>query len=194
MKYAKKPDLHAPRYRKSSVHMLNADFIKLLREKVPGCNVLSDKEIRNLITTFNGNLWKTAIEMRDGVELPYQLGHIFIGTCPPKSKTKNVDFKTSADYMKVIQHRNWESDNYLAKIFYTTFGSKYKFKNNELWAFNPTRSFKREVGKTYPKLWKQYVQVDPCKKISAVYKSEAYKILRVEESEFNIHNYNEFDL
>lgn len=193
MKAARKPDLHAPRYRRPATSIVNADFIKQLREKVPGCNVLNDREIKEVIKTFNGILWQTAIDTRDGVELPNQLGHIFIGTCPPK-KAKNVDFKVSAEYLKVIQHRNWESDNYLAKIFYTTFGSKYRFKHHELWAFNPTRAFKREVGKTYPKYWKQYVMVDPTKKISFVYKSDDYKMTRVEEAVNSIDKYNEFEL
>lgn len=172
---------------------MNAAFIKQLREKVPGCNVLNDKEIKEVIQTFNGILWQTAIDVRDGVELPNQLGHIFIGTCPPK-KSKNVDFKLSADYLKVVQHRNWESDNYLAKIFYTTFGSKYRFKHHELWAFNPTRAFKREVGKTYPQKWKQYVMVDPSKKISYIYKASEAQIYKAEQTEISLETYNEFDL
>lgn len=193
MKAAKKPDLHAPRFRKTATGIMNAAFIKQLREKVPGCNVLNDKEIKEVIQTSNGILWQTAIDVRDGVELPNQLGHIFIGTCPPK-KSKNVDFKLSADYLKVVQHRNWESDNYLAKIFYTTFGSKYRFKHHELWAFNPTRAFKREVGKTYPQKWKQYVMVDPSKKISYIYKASEAQIYKAEQTEISLETYNEFDL
>lgn len=193
MKAAKKPDLHAPRFRKTATGIMNAAFIKQLREKVPGCNVLNDKEIKEVINTFNGILWQTAIDVRDGVELPDQLGHIFIGTCPPK-KSKNVDFKLSADYLKVIQHRNWESDNYLAKIFYTTFGSKYRFKHHELWAFNPTRAFKREVGKTYPQKWKQYVMIDPAKKISYIYKANSAQMRAAEQTEISLETYNEFDL
>jgi hypothetical protein len=193
MKAARKPDLHAPRFRKTATGIVNAAFIKQLRAKVPGCNVLSDKQIKEVITTFNGILWQTAIESRDGIELPNRLGHVFIGTCPPK-KSKNVDFKISADYLKVIQHRNWESDNYLAKIFYTTYGSRYRFKHHDLWAFNPTRAFKREVGRTYPDNWKKYVMVDPHKKLSIVYKKEDYKMIRIEEAKANIDQYNEFDL
>jgi phage FluMu protein Com len=193
MKAAKKPDLHAPRYRKCASGMLNAAFIEQLREKVPGCNVLNDKEIKEVIKTFNGIVWQTAIDVRDGVELPNQLGHIFIGTCPPK-KSKNVDFKLSADFKKVIQHRNWESDNYLAKIFYTTFGSKYRFKHHELWAFNPTRAFKREVGRTYPEYWKRYVMVDPHKKISYVYRDNINAMEQMKQDAITLENYNEFDL
>jgi hypothetical protein len=63
-----------------------------------------------------------------------------------------------------------------------------------LWAFNPTRKFKRTVGKTYPELWKKYIMVDPKKKISYVYKTTEDEILRNEISSENIEEYNEFDL
>lgn len=193
MREARKPNLNGPRYRKPSKNLLTKEFIKKLRENVPGCNVLSDDQIKEVIYKFNTNVWKTVIEVRDGVELPNLLGHVFIGTCQPK-KSKNVDFKASADYLKVIQHRNWESDNYLAKIFYTTYGTRYRFKNNEIWAFNPARAFTRMVGKTYPQLWKQYVVVDPTRKISKLFKSYDYQMQRVEQTKDTIENYNEFDL
>lgn len=194
MKEAKKPDLKAPRYRKPAPTLLSKEAIAVMREKVPGCNVLSDRQIKDVIYEFNEMVWTTVISERDGVELPNQLGHIFIGTCPAKKKTKNVDFKASADYLKVIQHRNWESDNYLAKIFYTSYGSKYRYRHNDLWAFNPTRKFKRMVGKTYPELWKKYIMVDPKKKISYVYKTTENEIVRNEISSETINEYNEFDL
>ena len=193
MKDARKVDLHAPRFRKLTLGTLNAEFIKELRAKIPATKDLSVQEIKEIITTFNGELWMTAIEQRDGVEIPEQIGHMFIGTCPPK-KRKNVDFRTTLDHLKVIQHRNWESDQHLAKIFYTTFGTKYRFKNNELWGFIATRDFKRKVGSTYPLLWKQYLQVDPKMKMSGFYRSMMYKIEREESAKEQIQTYNEFEL
>lgn len=193
MKSARKPDVKAPRFRKCAKGTLNAAFIKELREKIPGVNVLSDQQIKDVIHAFNGNLWQAAVDTRDGVELPYQLGHIFIGTCQMK-KSKNVDFRSSAEYKLVVQHRNWESDNHLAKIFYSTYPSKYRFKNHEIWAFDPTRAFKRTVGKTYPENWKKYLVIDPMRKINALYRSDNYKMIRSEDAEQNIHTYNEFDL
>jgi hypothetical protein len=193
MKEARKPNLNAPRFRRSAQGTLNSDFIELLKQKVPSAKDLSAEQIKKIIHTFNRDLWSAAIENRDGVEIPEQVGHLFIGTCPPKRKP-NVDFKTSAEYLKVIQHRNWESDQYLAKIFYTTYGTKYRFKNHELWGFVATRDFKRMVGKTYPQKWKQYVEVDPKIKISSMFRANAYKMNRAKDAEKNITLYNEFDL
>jgi hypothetical protein len=192
MKNAKKLDLHAPRFRRIAEGTLNNEFVKLIKEQIPSTKELTAAEIKTIISTFNGELWQTAVDKRDGVEIPEQIGHIFIGTCPPKKK--NVDFKSTLQYMKVIQHRNWESDQHLAKIFYTTFGTKYRFKNNELWGFVPTRDFKRRVGKTYPKKWKQYVQVDPTMKMSGFYRSMMNKMRTEEAAKELIETYNEFEL
>jgi hypothetical protein len=193
MKDAKKLDLNAPRFRRIALGTLNAAFIKSCKEKLPAAKMLTAAQIKEIITTFNGVLWEIAIEKRDGVEIPEQIGHLFIGTCPPKKK-KNVDFKTTLEYMKVIQHRNWESDQHLAKIFYSTFATKYRFKNNDLWGFVPTRDFKRAVGRTYPEKWKQYVEVDPRLKMAGLYRSMEYRMEREDQARDQISTYNEFEL
>jgi hypothetical protein len=175
------PDLNAPRFRNKTEGTLNKEFLEALRENVKSVKTLTDSEIKNLIVTFNGNVWKKVIDKRDGVDLPEQLGHIFIGTCQPP-KSKNVDFKSSMQHLKVVQHRNWESDNYLAKIFFTNYATKYKFKNHELWGFTPIRQFKRTLAKEYPKRWKQYVEIDSGKKISGLYKMRSLKIEKQERT------------
>lgn len=193
MREARKPDLHAPRFRRQIDFTLNAEFYELLKEKVPAAKELTNAQLKDLIMTFNGQVWQAAIDNRDGVEIPEQIGHLFIGTCPPK-KRKNVDFKKSADYLKVIEHRNWESDNYLAKIFFTTYGTKYRFKNHELWGFIPTRAFKRKVGKTYPLNWKRYIEVDPRLKLSFIYRKNMVEFRNMDVAEQQMSTYNEFEL
>lgn len=188
-----KPDLNAPRFRKMTDGTLNTDFIKMLKEKVPSSVNLTSQEIKSIISTFNENVWKSVIDKRDGVELPEQIGHLFIGTCPPPKK-KNIDFKASENYLHTVQHRNYESDQYLAKIFFTTFGSKYRFKNHELWAFDATRNFSRTVSTTYPENWKKYLQVDPKVKISNIYKSNVYRLEKKDEEQELLKHYDEFEL
>jgi hypothetical protein len=133
MNEIKKPDLNAPRFRKTSCNTLTIDFIKGFRIKFPQYENLSDNQIKEIIHSFNENIWKTTIKKRDGVELPLQIGHMFIGTCPPPKRRYNMDMKTSLEYMQKIKHRNWESDQYLAKIFYTNAASKYRFQFSNLW-------------------------------------------------------------
>jgi len=188
-----KPDLNAPRYRKSFHNTFNLEFIKNFRTRFPQYNSLSDKDIKNIIYTFNENVWKTTITNRDGVELPSQIGHIFIGTCPAAKKRYNMDMKTSLDYMLKIKHRNWESDQHVAKIFYTTFGTKYRFRNHELWAFDSARVYSRQVSAEYPEKWKLYVEVDPHRKISTIFRNKNYKRTKEEEEREMLKDYNEFE-
>ena len=194
MNEIRKPDLNAPRFRKIAFGTLTIDFIKGFRIRFPQYDSLSDADVKNIIHSFNENVWKTTIDLRDGVELPSQIGHMFIGTCPSPTKRYNTDMKTSLEYMQRIKHRNWESDQHIAKIFFTTYANKYKFKNHELWAFNATRDFSRSVSASYPENWKKYVEVDPFVKISKAFYSSKYKMDREEATVDLLQEYNEFDL
>jgi hypothetical protein len=132
------------------------------------------------------------IKERDGVQLPEQLGYIFIGSCPRKKS--NVDFKKSEHYGTVLQNQNWESDDYLAKIFYTNFETKYRFKNHDLWGFKGLRDFTRAVGQAYPAEWKKYLQVDNKMKISRLFRQQKFKQFKTEETAELLKTYDEFNL
>ena len=118
---------------------------------------------------FNERIWKEVIENRDGVELPDSLGYIFIGTCPA-AKSVNTDYALSKKYGKVLQNKNWETDGKVAKIFYTNYSTKYRFKNRELWQFTAVRQFKRAVAKSYPKKWTKYIRMENKKRVADMYK------------------------
>ena len=188
----KKPDLNAPRYRPKKLNLCNKDFISSFKTAFPKYKDVPDDVLKNIITTFNGKIWKTVVELRDGVELPEQLGYIFIGSCPRKKS--NVDFKKSEHYGTVLQNQNWESDQFVAKIFYTNFETKYRFKNHDLWGFKGLRDFTRMVGQTYPIEWKKYLQVDNKIKISRLFRIEKFKQFKTEETAELLKNYDEFNL
>jgi hypothetical protein len=191
-KQYKKPDLNAPRYRPKKLNLTNVDFYNKFIEDNPKYSNLSIDDFKNVIKTFNGFIWKAAIDERDGVQLPEQLGFIFIGSCPRKKS--NVDYKKSEDYGVILQNQNWESDQYLAKIFYTNFETKYRFKNHDLWGFKGVRDFTRGVGQTYPKEWKKYIQVDNLVKISRLFRMEKFKQFKTDETTELLKNYDEFNL
>jgi hypothetical protein len=77
---------------------------------------------------FNQILYETVIETRDGVQLPEQIGWLFIGTCPT-SKKRNINYVKSNKYGVEITNNNWETDGKLAKIFFTNYAPKHKIKN-----------------------------------------------------------------
>jgi hypothetical protein len=191
-KQYKKPDLNAPRYRPTKLNLTNVDFYNRFIQDNPKHNQLTINQFKDVIKTFNGKIWEAVINERDGVQLPEQLGYIFIGSCPRKKS--NVDYKKSEEYGVVLQNQNWESDQYLAKIFYTNFETKYRFKNHELWGFKGLRDFTRAVGKAYPKQWKKYVEVDNKLKISRLFRMEKFKQFKTEETAELLKNYDEFNL
>jgi hypothetical protein len=188
----KKPDLNAPRYRPKKLNLTNIDFYKKFIEDNPKYSALTIDQFKDIIKTFNGLIWENVIEDRDGVQLPEQLGYLFIGSCPRKKS--NVDFKKSEHYGVVLQNQNWESDNYTAKIFYTNYETKYRFKNHELWGFKGVRDFTRTVGQTYPKEWKKYIQVDDLIRVSKLFRIEKFKQTKKEETTDLLKDYDEFNL
>lgn len=176
MREPQKINLKGPRYKAPRFNTTSPECLKEISAHTD-CMVKDIKKIKKIIVAANKAIADTVIDFRDGIELPEQLGYMFLGTCQPKVR-KNVDFKTTNYYQKVIQHRNWESDNYLAKIFYTNFETKYKFKFHEVWGFKACREFTQTVGKEYPENWKKYIQVDHTLKISRLYRDYIASIKR----------------
>lgn len=190
MKEFNKPDLNAPRFRPKKLNILNQKFCEKFHRQNPKYRHLSTDKIKSIISTMNGIIYSTVIQERDGVELPEQLGYLFIGTCPRKI-SDNIDYQKSIQYGRKLQNQNWESDQYTAKIFYTNFETKYRFKFHEMWGFTGVRDFKREVGKTYPTLWKQYVVIDNLQKVSKLFRTYRYREFQKKETELNLLNYDE---
>jgi hypothetical protein len=193
MREFKKPDLNAPRFRPKSLKLLNKIFYNHVKQLHPNLNNYSDEQIKLIVNTFNENIWKSVIEHRDGVELPEQLGYLCIASCPRK-KFDNPDVIKSYHYGVKIQHQNWESDQYTAKIFYTNFETKYKFKFHEMWGFTGVRNFKRTVAKTYPLEWKKYVVVDNMTKVSRLFRKQIATTYKIKQSNIALETYDEFDM
>jgi hypothetical protein len=187
------PDVKAPRFRQESLNVTSKEFFKKFREKHPKHSDVSDSQIKNIIKAFNETLWETVIETRDGVQLPEGIGYIFIGTCQG-AKSKNVDYAKSRKYGVPVSNNNWETDGKLAKIFYSSYASKYKFAFRECWSFTACRNFKRRVAKTYPENWTMYVQIDSTKKMRDMYTTITMKSKILREQATKLKTYNEFDL
>lgn len=188
----KTPDLHAPRYRPNVLEIANTDFFTRFKKEFPEYSNIPNKELKDKIKLINGIIYNTAIIERDGVELPNGLGNIFIGSC--KYKRPNIDYKTSKQYGKLIQHRNWDSDGYLAKIFYTNYEQKYRFKFHQLWGFTAGREFKRDLSKAYALDWCKYIVVDSIMKAALLFRRLSYKQKKQKEEQLALSNYNDLAL
>lgn len=188
-----KPDLNAPRYRPKKLNLTNQDVFNQFIQENPKFGSLTVNQFKEVIKTFNGKIWENVVNSRDGVELPEQLGFLFIGSCPRK-KGDNPDPKKSQMYGVKIQNQNWESDQFVAKIFYTNFETKYRFKHHEMWGFTGLRDFKRTVAHTYPTEWKKYVQVDNLIKVSLLFRKQKFKDFKKQETVQLLEEYDEFNL
>jgi hypothetical protein len=193
MKEIKQPDLQAPRYRPTRTSLLGSTFFRSFRKKHPEYASKSDASLRSIINEYSSILWNQVIENRDGVELPENLGFLFIGTCRPPKKY-NTDYAKSFKYNQRLKHRNSESDNYVAKIFYTNYASKYRFRNRELWQFKGERDFTRKVGETYPVNWKRYIQVENFQRINKLYQKSKGRDYYAKKLETDLIGYNEFHM
>lgn len=192
-KIYKKPDLNAPRYRPKKLNLTNQEVYNKFVQETPRYVSVTSDQFKEVISTFNGMIWQTVIDNRDGVELPEQLGFVFIGSCPRK-KGENTNYYKSGQYGIKIQNQNWESDQFTAKIFYTNFETKYRFKHNDMWGFTGVRDFKRTVAHTYPLEWKKYVQVDNLVKVSLLFRKQRFKDFKKQETIKLLEEYDEFNL
>lgn len=187
------PDVKAPRFRQNGFSVLTKKFFDNFKTKYPKHKDMSESEIRNIIKRFNELMWENVIEYRDGVQFPEGIGTLFIATCE-NAKSKNVDHVKSKKYGVAVSNTNWETDGKLAKIFYTSYASKYKFEFRECWGFRACRNFKRAVAKAYPENWTMYIKVDPVKKLREVYVKEQTRQYALYKTEQALKSYNEFDL
>lgn len=189
----KKPDVKGPRFRKERFSPLTNDFYKNFKEKHPEYKNIDNSDLLKIIKSFNENIWKEVIVTRDGVELPEGLGYIFIGSCQPPTG-KNIDVPKSLKHGKKLKNTNLNSDSLLAKIFYSSFASKYKFEFRKLWRFKGCRNFTRSVSKAYKENWKNYVQVDKTTMISKLYRKSVKRDFMKKLAKDKLNDYNEFDL
>lgn len=175
----KKRVLNAPRVSKKKYNTLNKDLYKLFLEKYK--YEISWKEFKEIITKSNIIATDIIINNRDGFDLPFMLGKIIIATCN-KKKDKNYNWKVSEEVGRDVFFKNWESNQYLCKIFYTNFGTKYKFPLMNFWSFRPSRDFKKKTSENYRKNWNFYWKIPPFQKIGR-FLSDNIKSIKIDKNE-----------
>lgn len=165
----RKPDLSAPRFRAKTTNVLNKKLFERFIKKYPAyADSLDLHQFREIVVEYNGLLWKEVINSREGVELPESLGYLLIAKCD-RPKGNNTDFAMSVHYGQKVNHSNWDSDNYLAKICYSNYSLKYRFADRELWSFSPVKQFRSTVSSSFAELYNKYVHLDSSTKLSRLY-------------------------
>lgn len=183
----------APRFRVRKMSFPTAEHIKEFKKEFPIYANKSEKDLRKILAKFHDNVTDEVVKNRYGVTLPFKIGNICIGACPRLVK-KNIDRKISKEYLKEIQHRNFPSDGYVAKIFYTNY-TKNKagsFQDSQIWAFQGTRNFTEKVSKGFVQDFKRYIQVENFRKFADVFYKKLVK-QGVYSDKIN-DDYNEFEI
>lgn len=159
------PDLKAPRLYRKRKNIVNDELIKKFKLKYPIYKDITKAEFNKIIKAFNENVCKEIIENRDGVKLPESIGTIFVGSCdPPKSYNLNVSLLIKEGITSF--NKNWETDGHIAKIFFTSYTEKYKYRFRSLWTFKAHRSLKRSLSKEFVKNWTMYHKINSSRKVS----------------------------
>jgi hypothetical protein len=193
MRDFKTPDVKAPRFRPNVHNVINKEFFESFREKHPKYKHLTDSELKKICKVFNQTMCQAVIDSRDGIQIPEQIGWLFIGTCQ-QSKKQNIDFAKSKQYGVKVSNNNWATDGKLAKIFFSNFAPKHRIRNREYWTFVACRDFKRGVAKAYPENWNMYITVEAKKQVRLAYSKHVYKDIKNKETSRALETYNEFDI
>lgn len=193
MEEFRKPDVKATRFRFKKHKVTDDDFMKTLAQKHPELAKYSKANLNTVVSAFNEELWKGALEHRDGIELPESLGYLFIGACPRVFK-ENIDYGKSIKYGVKVTHKNWETDGHVGKIFFSNYYAKYKLKDRSIWGFTATRDFKRTTTKVFKEDWKKYVIINGMLSIAALYKKRSQKEYAQRITQEKVKEYNEFDM
>ena len=185
-------DRTKPRFRPDRYEVINNDFIKAINEKYPSTKGMNVTELSNIVKPFNDYVRNYVCENREGVELPQGLGYLFLGVC--KNSNNTIDIKLSMEHKRQISFKNWDSDGYLGKIFYSNSSVKYKIIDNNLWIFKPAREFKQESSKAFSENWKTFIEIDPKIKLSTYLRDHKYQRIIDNLKKKYAEEYNEFNL
>jgi hypothetical protein len=169
MKIFNPPDRNSPRFRQKYLRILNLEFYKKLNKEYPDLE-LTNKEIKDIIFAFHHECTEVIANNRDGIELPKQLGFIVLGACKKKELPHNEGLSEQLGVQ--VYNKNWESNQWICKVCYTNYPTKYKFKNHRFWGFEAGRPLKKAVSNAFIANYKKYVILDNFMKIATLYRKD----------------------
>lgn len=185
------PNIKGKRFRKGYTPVLTKELFEKFIKNHPQHKSLSIEKFTEIITHSSQRMWESIIEERDGLELPSG-GSIFLGSTKILAKN-NYNIQASIKANTPVKHRNYETDGYVAKIYYTPRLSKIPMRERSIWAFKANRTFRRTVSQTYPLEWKKYIAVVNTFKITKEYNKSKLKQYSEQRAIKETESYNEFD-
>lgn len=186
------PNIKGPRFRKEHKEVLNMGLYNEFLKTHPQHQDVTYDQFSKVIKNSARKMWRIAIDERDGIELPMG-GSVFIGNTKILVKN-NYDIQASIKANAPIKHRNYETDGYVAKIYYSPRLAKIAGRDRSIWSFKGQRNFKRTLSKEYAQNWKQYRMVESLYAVVDTYNKAKNRHYFVASTEQAVKNYNEFDL
>lgn len=162
MKKKLKLDPKAPRYRSESTTIATAKFFqKFFKEHPewkPFRKQFTDAKLKEMIRFVNVDLRQKAIDNRDGVYLPQQMGWIYLGTI--KEPKRRINAKLSNELGYNVNYTNNHTDGKMLKIVHSSGHRSFKYENKDLFRFYAADDFKEHASKEFSKKYMIYFPME----------------------------------
>lgn len=98
-------------------------------------NDVDYKQFKDILDRFNEEILSCLLQSSEGFKMPFGLGYVQIVKYKPKSmtpKSLSIDFKSTAEYGKIIYHLNEHSNGYKYRLYWSkipqTFPDRYRYQ------------------------------------------------------------------
>jgi hypothetical protein len=163
----KLPNPNAPRAKYSRYNTINRDLYERFVLAFPQYNI-DWKTFKVLLAQSNRIIRDFFLTTREGVSFPERAGRIFIGAYERGDSKPYYDWRILQKDKLAYSHRNWESDKYCCKIFYTSFGEQYELSNKRYWYFTASDKLKKLTSDEFIKNWNYFVKIPKFQRMSNI--------------------------
>lgn len=178
------------RYTKKEI-LKEGSFYENLWEKHPELLKYSEKEIYEILKSFNSHLSEVVGSTRDGISLPLYMGVVFAGIYGKSDNTK--DRATSLKLEKDITYPNHHTDGYGGMVYYVTEVTKSRFSLGKYWGFDGCKYMAQEAKKGFKTNWKIYATVPSVIRAARLFRKSKLKEYAQAKGKEAEELYNEFD-
>jgi len=186
------PNIKGPRFRKYFKSVLTTTLYEKFIKANPKHAGITFEQFVGTVDTSLEKMWNVTLVERDGIELPIG-GSLFVGSTKIKVKN-NYNIQASIKANTPIKHRNYDTDGYVAKIYYSPHLAKVSGRDRSIWSFKGARDYKRTLSKIYPGNWKKFIVVAELYTVVNEYQRLRARNYFTESTEKAVQTYNEFDL
>jgi len=149
-----------------------------------------------IVREFNEFLVAKLTSYRDGVLLPANLGHLFMGVFPNKNNSfieerAKRDHEAIARGARNVVYSNQQRDGFESRLFHSTAFTKSRCKSSRYYGLKPLQKTNKIVEDAFTSNWKKWVVVPDLRKLKEFSRLENYgnKMIRKERE---LEAYDEF--